>query len=379
MAVLRMGLVGGGEGSFIGPVHRLAAELDGRIRLVCGAFSSDPATSLRSGTGRYGLDAGRCYSSWRDMFVREAARPADDRMQFVAIATPNHLHVPVARAALEAGFHVVCDKPLASGLADALELERQVRASGLLFAVTYNYSGYPMVREARALIASGAVGKVRRIVVEYLQGWLATPIETSNRQAGWRTDPARAGAAGCIGDIGTHAVQLAEYVTGCAIDRVCADLASIVPGRALDDDGDVFLRFEGGARGVLIASQIAVGEENALRLRVYGEQGALDWSQQEPNTLIVRWPDRPAELRRTAGAGIGLAAAGAARLPAGHPEGYLESFANVYRAFADALTARLEGGSIAPEFPGIDDGVRGMRFVDAVVASAAAGAAWREL
>ena len=377
-ARLRMGLVGGGEGSFIGPVHRMAAELDGGIELVCGAFSADAARSKRSGGALYGLPPDRCYATFEEMFRAEAELDENERMHFVTVAVPNHLHYPVARGALEAGFHVVSDKPVTFDLDEARKLEALVRETGRLFGLTYNYTGYPMVKEARHLVHSGAFGEIRRVIVEYIQGWLAEPMERAgNRQAEWRTDPERSGAAGCIGDIGTHGENLAAYVTGLTITELCADLTAFVPGRPLDDDGNVLLRFDNGARGVLFASQVAVGEENGLRLRVYGERGGLEWSQMEPNSLIVRWPDRPAELRRTGAPGTSAAAGAATRLPAGHPEGFLEAFAVIYRNFAAALRARLDGHAPPPDsedFPTIADGVRGMAFVETVVESARRGA-----
>ena len=380
MAKLQMGLVGGGEGAFIGAVHRMAAELDGRIALTCGAFSSDPAKSRRDGVALYGIDAERSYGTYDEMMGAEAARPDGDRMDFVVIATPNHTHHPIARAALEAGFHVMSDKPATFDLAEAKELAALAGEKDLVFGLTHNYTGYPMVKEARHLVRSGAFGDVRRVVVEYIQGWLSGHEEaTGNKQAEWRTDPARSGAAGCMGDIGTHGENLAEYVTGLKIESLCADLTTFVPGRRLEDDGNVLLRFAGGAKGVLFASQIAVGEENGLKLRVYGENGGLEWSQMEPNSLIVRWPDRPYEVRRTGGPGVGDAATGATRLPAGHPEGFLEAFALLYRNFADTLHARRAGKKPTEEnldFPTIADGVRGMAFIETVVASAEAGATW---
>ena len=377
---LQMGLVGGGEGSFIGAVHRMAAELDGRIQLTCGAFSSDPAKSRRAGVDLYGIDAARSYGSYAELMASEAARPAGDRMDLVVIATPNHTHFPIAKAALDAGFHVMSDKPATFDLAEAKELAQLVEGTGLVFGLTHNYTGYPMVKEARHLVRSGAFGTVRRVVVEYIQGWLAVREEAAgNKQAEWRTDPARSGAAGCMGDIGTHGENLAEYVTGLKIESLCADLTTFVPGRQLEDDGNVLLRFENGAKGVLFASQIAVGEENGLRLRVYGETGGLEWRQMEPNSLIVRWPDRPYEVRRTGGPGVSEAAADATRLPAGHPEGFLEAFALLYRNFADTLLAQRAGRKPSEQnldFPTIADGVRGMAFIETVVASAKAGATW---
>ena len=377
---LQMGLVGGGEGAFIGAVHRIAAELDGRIQLTCGAFSSDPAKSRRAGVDLYGIDPERSYGTYQELMDREAQRAAENRMDFVVIATPNHTHFPIAKAALDAGFHVMSDKPATLDLAQAKQLRQLVAEKDLVFGLTHNYTGYPMVKEARHLVRSGAFGNVRRVIVEYIQGWLAEREEASgNKQAEWRTDPARSGAAGCMGDIGTHGENLAEYVTGLRIASLCADLTTFVPGRRLEDDGNVLLRFEGGAKGVLMASQIAVGEENGLTLRVYGETGGLEWRQMEPNSLLVRWPDRPYEVRRTGGAGVGESSATATRLPAGHPEGFLEAFALLYRNFADALTAKRAGrkpNEAALDFPTIADGVRGMAFVEAVVASAEAGAQW---
>ena len=376
-----MGLVGGGEGAFIGAVHRTAAELDGAITLTCGAFSSDPARSKRSGVDIYGLPASRCYGSYQEMFEAEAALGEDERMHFVCIATPNHVHYPVAKAALEAGFHVMSDKPVTFDLGQARALAALVREKGLLFGLTHNYTGYPMVKEARHLVRAGAFGEIRRVVVEYLQGWLTERLEIDgNKQADWRTDPQRSGAAGCMGDIGTHGENLVEYVTGLAITELCADLTTFVPRRQLEDDGNVLLRFANGAKGVLFASQIAVGEENGLKLRVYGDKGGFEWSQMEPNSLIVRWPDRPYEVRRTGGPGVSEAATGATRIPAGHPEGFLEAFANLYRNFARALNARLEGRTPTEQdldFPTIADGVRGMAFIETVVESARAGATWR--
>ena len=380
MAKLQMGLVGGGEGAFIGAVHRMAAELDGRIALACGAFSSDPAKSRAAGVALYGIDPARSYGTYDELMEKEAARPEGDRMDFVVVATPNHTHFPIARAALEAGFHVMSDKPATFDLGEAKALAELVAAKDLVFGLTHNYTGYPMVKEARHLVRSGAFGNVRRVVVEYIQGWLAEREEAiGNKQAEWRTDPARSGAAGCMGDIGTHGENLVEYVTGLKIESLCADLTTFVPGRRLEDDGNVLLRFEGGAKGVLFASQIAVGEENGLKLRVYGETGGLEWSQMEPNSLLVRWPDRPYEVRRTGGPGVGEAATDATRLPAGHPEGFLEAFALLYRNFADTLEAKRAGKRPTEEnldFPTIADGVRGMAFIETVVASAEAGATW---
>ena len=382
MTRLRMGLVGGGEGAFIGAVHRIAAELDGRIELVCGAFSSNPSRSKRFGQELYDLPPNRSYGTFNEMVTEELRLPAEERMHFVVIATPNHLHFPVAESALQAGFHVVSDKPVTFDLGEARTLRALAAEKDLLFGLTHNYTGYPMVKEARELIKTGALGSIRRVIVEYIQGWLAERLETQgNKQAIWRTDPRFSGLAGCMGDIGTHGENLLEYVTGLEIDSLCADLTTFVPGRLLEDDGNVLLRFSNGARGALLASQIAVGEENGLKLRVYGERASLEWVQTDPNSLIVRWPDRPFEVRRTGGPGVSEAATAATRLPAGHPEGFLEAFALLYRNFAAALEARLAGRDPTSEeldFPTIDDGVRGMAFIDAVVDSSKRGGVWTD-
>ena len=382
MTRLRMGLVGGGEGAFIGAVHRIAAELDGRIELVCGAFSSNPSRSKRFGQELYDLPPNRSYGTFNEMVTEELRLPTEERMHFVVIAVPNHLHFPVAESSLQAGFHVVSDKPVTFDLGEARTLRALAAEKDLLFGLTHNYTGYPMVKEARELIKTGALGTIRRGIVEYLQGWLAERLETQgNKQAIWRTDPRFSGLAGCMGDIGTHGENLLEYVTGLEIDSLCADLTTFVPGRLLEDDGNVLLRFSNGARGVLLASQIAVGEENGLKLRVYGERASLEWVQTDPNSLVVRWPDRPFEVRRTGGPGVSEAATAATRLPAGHPEGFLEAFAVLYRNFAAALEARLAGRDPTSEeldFPTIDDGVRGMAFIDAVVDSSKRGGVWTD-
>jgi len=373
---LRMGMIGGGRGAFIGTVHRMAATLDGRIELAAGAFSSDPERSRASGKDLL-LPDDRVYGSYSEMIEKESARPADQRIDFVAIVTPNHEHVPPARAALLAGFPVMCDKPLAVSLAEARDLRALVRKTGLLFGLTHNYAGYPMVKEARHRVAAGELGRIRRVVAEYPQGWLASPLEaTGQKQAEWRTDPARAGASCCVGDIGTHAAHLTEYVTGLPIVAIASELTTFVAGRTLDDDASVLLRLGGGARGVLWASQVAIDEENGLNLRVYGEKGSLQWRQEEPNTLLLKWPDRPREIVRT-GANyrrLSKEALAATRLPAGHPEGYLEAFANLYKDFASAL---LEGGK--PDVPTVDDGVRGMAFIEACVESSRAGGRWTKI
>ena len=379
---IRYGMVGGGRGAFIGAVHRIAASIDGKIELVCGAFSADPEKSKLSGEDFF-LPPGRCYGSFEEMILAEKALPADLRMDFVAIVTPNHMHFPPAKLALENGFHVLSDKPATFNLAESRELGALVKKTGLLYGLTHNYTGYPMVKEARDLVSSGRLGKIRKVVVEYPQGWLATRLEESGqKQAAWRTDPARSGAAGCVGDIGTHAENLAEYVTGLKISELAADLTTFVDGRLLDDDANILLRFEGGAKGVLHCSQISVGEENSLNLRVYGEKGGLEWHQHEPNTLLVKWNDQPTQIFRTASGYLGASASAASRTPAGHPEGYLEAFANIYRNFAATILARADGRpatEIENDFPKIEDGIRGMAFIESIVASGKSNAAWTKL
>lgn len=376
---LRMGMIGGGKDAFIGAVHRMAAGLDGRCELVCGAFSSTPERSRESGKA-LGLPPDRVYGTFEEMIASEKKLPEGVRMDFVSIVTPNFLHFAPAKLALESGFPVVCDKPMTFNLAEAKELAAAVKKSGLLFALTHNYTGYPMVKEARELARSGKLGKIRKVVVEYPQGWLATKLEdTGQKQAAWRTDPKRSGAANCMGDIGTHAENLAEYITGLRITELCADLTTFVEGRPLDDDGNVLLRFDNGARGVLYASQISVGEENSLHIRVYGEKGGIEWDQQQPNTLIVKWIDRPTELYRTSAGYLSDRAKMNTRLPMGHPEGFIEAFANIYRNFIMAIECRLDGKEPKPEyldFPGVRDGVRGMAFIETVVAAAKSDRKW---
>lgn len=379
---IRMGMVGGGKDAFIGSVHRIAAALDGQIDLVCGAFSSNPEKSKESGKALM-LPDERVYGSFEEMINKEKALPEDVRMDFISIVTPNHMHFPPAKMALENGFHVVSDKPATFNLQEAKELLSLVEKTGLVYALTHNYTGYPMVKEARHLVRSGKLGKIRKVVVEYPQGWLSSLIEASGqKQASWRTDPTKAGISSCMGDIGTHAENLAEYITGLQITELCADLTSFVEGRALEDDGNVLLRFDNGAKGILYASQISVGEENALNIRVYGEKAGLEWHQMEPNTLLVKWPDRPTEIYRTGadhGSYLSEAAMQHTRVPAGHPEGYLEAFANIYRNFAFTLQAKLAGKSPDADyidFPTIKDGVRGMAFVENVVASGKSSEKW---
>jgi predicted dehydrogenase len=369
---LRMGMVGGGKESFIGEVHRMATRLDNQAELVCGSFSATRKKSLDSGAD-LGLPAERVYGTYRDMFKIEAKLPPEERMDFVCVVTPNNMHYPISMAALDAGFHVVCDKPMTVTLDEAQNLARKIKACNRLFCLTHNYVGSPMVKEARALVAAGELGAVRRVAVEYAQGWLATREETAGcKQAAWRTNPKRAGWSCCMGDIGTHAAHLAEYIVGDALSEVCSDLSTFVRGRQLDDDGSVLLRFANGARGVLWASQVAVGEENNLRIRVYGEKGSVEWAQQEGNSLIVRRLDRPMEIRRVGTPFVGSAAAAATRMPAGHPEGYLEAFANVYKEFFRALRDFEDGKKIAAsdyDYPGVEDGIRVAAFIEAVVRS----------
>jgi predicted dehydrogenase len=366
---LRMGMVGGGPGAFIGPVHRMAAELDGKIELVAGAFSQSPEQSRAAGES-YKIEPDRAYSDYKSMLEAERKRP--DAIDFVAIATPNHLHLPVALSSLAAGFPVMSDKPATATYAEAVELEKAVAESGIPYGLTHTYAGYALVREARALIASGAIGQIRKIAVEYLQGWLTKPIEaTGQKQATWRSDPAQNGLGGCIGDIGVHAFHLTEYVTGMRVAGLNASLLSVVAGRKLDDDCTALLRMDNGAQGVLMSSQIAAGEGNGLRLRVYGDRGSIDWRQEDPNRLRVRWLDAPEEIRHASGTYLSEEARRVTRLPGGHPEGFIEAFAVLYREFADALIAWKEKGSKAlPQtLPGIEAGVRGMRFIERAIES----------
>ncbi len=372
-------MIGGGRGAFIGAVHRIAARMDDEIELVCAALSSDPDTARLSGSDLR-LPADRVYTSYREMMEREKKLPEDRRMDCVSIVTPNHVHYEPARLALEHGFHVICDKPVTFSTEEAVSLEKLVEETGLVFALTHTYTGYPMVKQAREMVRNQAFGKIRKVVVEYPQGWLSTALEKSgNRQASWRTDPSRSGKAGSVGDIGTHAENLAETITGLRIKELCADVSTFVEGRLLDDDANVLLRFENGAKGILHCSQIAAGEENSLSIRVYGEKGGLEWHQMEPNTLLVKWLDKPMEVYRTGNAYVSDIAAAHTRVPAGHPEGYLEAFANIYRNFAKVIQAKIEGRepeSPYTDFPTIQDGVRGMKFIDAVIESGKRNAAW---
>jgi len=368
-----MAMIGGGMGSFIGPVHIMAARMDNMIELVAGAFSSDPVTSLNSGI-KYGLGEDRIYDNWKDMLNREAQLPDKERPDFVCIATPNHLHFEPAMESIRAGFHVACDKPLCLTLNEANTLRKTLEENNKLFLFTHNYTGYPMVKKAREMILNGELGVIRKVVVEYLQGWLSEREEVKgNKQAEWRADPAKAGNAGCMGDIGTHAFQLSEYITGKKVVKLYSQLSTFVEGRILDDDGNVILNFEDNIKGSLVASQVATGEENGLSIKIYGTKGSIFWQQMEPNTLIARWKDSPVQIYRT---GTGFKALGEmagmhSRLPAGHPEGFIEAFANLYRNFSFHLHANKKGvkHDQSYDYPGIDDGVRGMKFLEAVVLS----------
>ena len=371
-------MVGGGEGAFIGAVHRAAAGLDHALTLVCGAFASDPERSRRSGAS-LGLPPTRCYADFKSMFAAEAKLAPDERMEFVAIVTPNDLHLPVATAAFRAGFHVLSDKPATTTLAECQELKQALEASGCLYGLTHPYASYPLVVEAAERVRAGALGTVRKVLVEYTQGWLAEPIERrGQKQAIWRLDPKRAGLSSCMGDIGVHAFHLAEFVTGLRTTELCADLNRVVAGRELDDDGAAFLRFDNGAHGVLVASQICTGDENDLRLRVYGDAASLEWRQQEPDTLVLKHAHKPIEIVRSGGPGLGAAARAHSRLPSGHPEGYLEAFANVYRHFAAQVRARSgsDNGGPARPVPGIRAALRGMAFIETVVAASKSAQKW---
>ena len=375
---LRFGMIGGGRGAFIGAVHRIAAILDGQAVLVAGAFSSDAARSRASGEDLF-LDPTRVYGSYQEMAKAEATKPAAERLDFVVIVTPNHQHFPPAKLFLENGFNVVCDKPVTFNLAEAIKLRAIVRRTRKVFVLTHNYTGNAMVKQAREMVRTGKLGAIRKVVVEYPQGWLATRLEGSGqKQAAWRTDPKRSGAAGAMGDIGTHAENLAHYNTGLEISELCADLTSFVPGRRLDDDGNILVRFKGGAKGILHASQISVGEENNLNIRIYGEKAGLEWQQEHPNELLVKFPDQPKQTWRRGNGYVGDTAKKFTRIPAGHPEGYLEAFANIYQEAFRAIRAEVAGKKMPSDldFPTIDDGVEGMAFIDTVVKSSARGAKW---
>lgn len=373
-------MVGGGTGSFIGDVHRKAAFIDGQIELVCGAFSSTPEKSRQSGRDLF-LPEERCYGDFNEMIAKEKELPENERMDFVSIVTPNHMHFEPAKLALENGFHIVCDKPMTLTLEEGRTLEKLVEETGLIFALTHNYTGYPMVKQARAMIAKGDLGKIRKIQVQYLQGWLATEVEkTGQKQAAWRIDPKKSGVGGALGDIGTHAENLTEYITGLKIQELAADLGRFGEGRVLDDDGNILLRMENGAKGTMSFSQIATGEENNLAIRVYGEKGSVEWHQENPNELITRWLDQPKKVYTPNGNDLYPEAVSASRIPSGHPEGYLEAFANIYKAFTKSIQARLKNETVEqPDFPTVSDGVRGVKFIHKAVKSDADNAAWTQL
>ena len=375
-----MGMVGGGRGAFIGAVHRMAANLDGKIELVAGCFSSNPEKSKLSGEDFF-LDPSRVYSSYAEMAKAEGALPVGERIDFVTIVARNDLHFPVAKAFLEAGIHIVCEKPMAFSLAEAKELKALVERSGLVFALTHNYTGYPMVKEARAMVKAGKLGRILKVVAEYPQGYAITALkeQADGAISNWRMDPGVAGVSNCIGDIGSHAENLARYITGLELEEIAADLNTFIPGRPLDDDGSMLVRYEGGARGVLFASQISTGDENNLNIRVYGTEASIEWHQEHPNELVVKFAEAPREIWRRGNSYNGPAAAKNTRLPFGHPEAFIEAFANVYLAAAEAISDHLAGTYPRTEgydFPTVDDGVEGMAFIEAAVASSKRNAAW---
>jgi len=381
MRKLRMGMVGGGQDAFIGAIHRLAANMDGLIELSCGALSIKPETAIASGKALF-LPESRTYLTYEEMIKAEALLPADERIDFVTIVTPNFAHFAPAMMALDHGFNVVIEKPMTFSLEEAKLLKQKVEQTGLILCLTHTYSGYPMVKQAKAMVNEGKLGKIRKVWVEYPQGWLSKLSEREgNAQAAWRTDPTKSGKSSVMGDIGTHAAHLAEYITGAKITDVCAELNTLVEGRIMDDDGAVLLKFDNGAKGVLMASQVAAGEENALKIRIYGEKGGIEWFQHDPNTLTVRWLDEPTQVLRAGSnyAHLSSFATHNCRTPGGHPEGYLEAFANIYRNFALTLNCKLDGTEPTPEmldFPSVEDGVRGMAFIDNVVASSQSDKKW---
>lgn len=381
MRKLRMGMIGGGPGAFIGAIHRTAANMDGEIELVCGAFSSDPQKSKKAGE-ELNIDAQRVYPTYEEMIQKEAKLDENVKMDFVSIVTPNHLHFAPAKLALENGFHVVLDKPMTFDLGEAKKLQQVVRESGKYFCLTHTYTGYPMIKEAREQVRNGRLGTIRKVFVNYPQGWLSNFLEASdNKQASWRTDPSKSGKAGAIGDIGTHAFNLAEYITGLEVSKICADINIIVKGRKLDDDGAVILKFNNGASGVLMASQIMAGEENNLTIQVYGEKGGLEWKHGDPNTLLLKWPDAPMQTLRAGSGYLSEIAKHNTRTPAGHPEGFIEAFANHYRNFALCIKASVEGKKPKDEwldFPGIEDGIRGMAFIENVIESGRSEKKWSD-
>ncbi len=377
---LRMGMVGGGRGAFIGQVHRMAANLDGKIELVAGAFSSDPEKSRLSGQDFF-LDPGRVYGSYQEMAEREAALPEGERIDFVSIVVQNHLHYEVARTFLEAGFHVICDKPMTYNLEQALALQKLVKESGLVFALTHNYTGYPMVKEARRMVREGELGRLLKVVAEYPQGYAVGDVEGDGQGqiSNWRADPNIAGVSNCMGDIGSHAHNLVRYVCGLEVDEMCAELTAFIPGRQLDDDGNVLVRFKGGAKGIIYASQISNGDENALTIRAYGTKASIEWHQEDPNDLIVKYANAPRQVYRRGNEYLGPQAKANSRTPFAHPEGFIEAFANVYLAAAQAISDRITKTPPPVEgydFPTVDDGVAGLAFIETAVKSSAAAEKW---
>ncbi len=376
---IRMGMVGGAEGAFIGAIHRIAARLDGLIDLVAGSFSSDPSRS-KATADMLGIDPSRSYENYQQMFIEEAKLPEDQRIDFVVIVTPNHLHFPIAKLAIESGFHVLSDKPATLNLQEALILEQALNQTDCLYALTHTYTGYPMVKEARHRIANGELGNIRKVIVEYSQGWLSSNEDEQGKQAKWRLDPNKAGISCCIADIGVHAANLAEYVSGLEINALCADLNHVVSGRTLDDDGTVLLRFNNQAKGVLLASQVALGEENNLNLRIYGDKASIEWNQMEPNSLWLKRHNAPSVLLRAGVALKSSAAQNALRAPAGHPEGYLEAFANIYVNFAKQIKAKKSGTTVSNEafdVPGIKQAIRGMAFIENAVTASTKDTKWQ--
>lgn len=375
---IRMGMIGGGKQAFIGAVHRMAANLDGLIELSCGAFSSNPETSKTSGEELF-LPANRTYGSYKELFEKENQLPINQRIHFVSIVTPNNVHFEPAMLALEHGFHVLIDKPISLTLAEAKTLQQKSKETGLMVCLTHTYASYPMVKQAKQMVSDGKLGNIRKIIVTYPQGWLSLPAGEDNKQATWRVDPTKSGISGCMADIGTHAAHIAEYISGLQITKICADLNIVVKGRLLDDDGNILLKFNNGANGVLIASQIAAGEENALKINIYGEKGGLEWHQMEPNTLFVKWLDQPTQVYRTGNNYLSAIAKFNTRTPSGHPEGYVEAFANIYKNFALTINSKLNGEKPSEsmlDFPTAEDGVRGMAFIENVVASNKSDQKW---
>ncbi len=376
---LRMGMIGGGKDAFIGAIHRIAANMDGQVELVCGALSINRDIAIDSGRSLF-LPEERTYTNWEEMLQKESELPEGERMDFVTIVTPNFAHYAPAAMALQKGFHVVVEKPITLTLQEALSLKEIIEQTGLVLCLTHTYSGYPMVKHARQIVKEGALGKVRKVFVEYRQGWLSQLLEREGNQgAAWRTDPKKGGKSAVMGDIGTHAFNLAEYISGLQVTQVCADLNTMVAGRQLDDDGSVLLQFDNGARGVLAATQVAAGEENNLSIKVYGEKGGLEWHQQEPNTLLLKWLDKPTEMLRAGNAYLSDIAKHNSRTPGGHPEGYLEAFGNIYRNFIRTVTGKLNNNPVDSdivEFPSVTEGIRGMAFIDSVVRSNASDTKW---